>query len=79
MKNFKLYAICFLVFIFIISFYILSLNDMGLSVECISLFIGLFILVIVIGGGILCLFTRNIRKKLDSEMENYKDKKDKNV
>lgn len=79
MKNFKFYAICFLVFIFIISFYILSLNDMGLSVECISLFIGLFILVIVIGGGILCLFTRNIRKKLDSEMENYKDKKDKNV
>lgn len=69
MKNVKIYIIVILIIAFIVGVYGLKLENMGMGAGSIILFLALFIGSSAFACGLVLLFTRGIRKKLNDELK----------
>lgn len=77
MKNVKIYIIVILIIAFIVGMYGLKLGSMGMKAGNVILFLALFIGSSAFACGLVLLFTRGIRKKLNDEFKT-KEKSDLN-
>ncbi len=72
MKNVKIYIIVILILAFIVGIYGLKLESMGMEAGNIILFLALYIGSSAFACGLVLIFTRGIRKKLDNELKGEK-------
>lgn len=74
MKGIIKYTLVILIIImFIIAVYAFKMAELGMSVKSTVTFIVMFFAVFFIAGGLVKLFTRGVRKKLDNELNSYED------
>lgn len=69
MKNVKIYIIVILIVAFIVGMYGSMLGSMGVKLGNVILFLALFIGSSAFACGLVLLFTRGIRKKLNDEFK----------
>lgn len=69
MKKVVKFLFILLLIVILILLYGLKLSESGMSLKNIGFFIAIFFVVFIIAGGLIMVFTKGVRKKLNNELK----------